>query len=127
MFPLADLIDASWTPASTSFVVGVNAGGYTTVVSYTYEADVAGTGATIKPNGGDTAKTLFIPNAGGRNGTTGTASYYGDSGRFWSTDRDSNNTSNAWDLRFYSGSAYTSGYIGYSDKIAAYSIRCVRS
>ena len=124
MFPLADLIDASWTPASTSFVVGVNAGGYTTVVSYTYEADVAGTGATIKPNGGDTAKTLFLPNAGLLN-PDGATEAYGVVGYYFSADQYPNNTSSVWQLIFHSGAS--SGLIYDAGKLYASSLRCVRS
>ncbi len=125
---LADLIDASsWSPSSTSYANGVNAGGYTTVVSFTYQAGVAGKGATIKPNGGDTTKTLFLPNSGFRYDTDGAAQVYGTTGYLWSIEQSPRYTSQAWFLEFASGSA-SYGSIGQNmNKLTAKPLRCVRS
>ncbi len=121
--PLADLIDAPWDGSGN--VDGVDAGGYTAVVSYTYEADVAGTGVTVTPNGGDTGKTLFIPNAAYRRDTNGVVYDYGDRGLYWSIDEHPSDISWTWRLQF--SSTYPSGSIGNSEKLNAFSIRCVRS
>ncbi len=80
---------------------------------------------TIKPNGGDTGKTLFIPNAGVRNYTNGTASGYGSEGHSWTAEEITSNTTTAWNLFFYSG--ITFGSINTYSKLYAKSIRCVRS
>ncbi len=125
---VADLIDASsWSQAAYSSSGDGVSGGYTTIVSFTYETGVAGKGVTIKPNGGDTSKTLFIPNAGIRNDTDGTAGRYGAQGFSWSAEENPNYTSQAWYLLFSSGSTYSSGYISNSTKLQARTIRCVRS
>ncbi len=84
MWCLADLIDAPFTGSGA--VSGTNAGGYTTV-SWADTADGSSDdGLTVTPNGGDTTKTLFIPNAGYRRDTTGTVLVYGSWGFSWSAD-----------------------------------------
>ena len=120
------MIDASsWSPASGT-VAGTNAGGYTAVVSWTYEVGSSGTGATLKPNGGDTGKTLFIPNTGYRDRSDGDDAGYGMQVRSWSAD-ERLSTSNTWFLYFASGSDYSSGSISYNNNLNALPVRCVRS
>ncbi len=118
---LADLIDAPWDGSGNVAGDGAS-GGYTAVVSYTYESGSSGTGATLKPNGGDTSKTLFLPNAGIRNGTSGAVQNYGLRGYSWSAEQ--RDTSQAWHLTFHSGN---SGGILDAYKLHAKSLRCVRS
>ncbi len=118
------MIDASSSVSNYPSIVDSRlAGGYTTV-SY---VSGAGTGATIKPNGGDIGKTLFIPNSGQRwmSGFDGFASAYGTAGYYFSAEQ-STSSSWAWNLYFTSGSD-SSGTISYMEKLNAYSIRCVRS
>ncbi len=82
-------------------------------------------GLAITPNGGDTGKTLFIPNAGWRNDTSGIADAYGAGGYSLSAEESQSNTIGAWRLFF--SSSYSSGRISYVTKLSPYSIRCVRS
>ncbi len=121
--PLADLIDAS--SSMPSIVDSRLNSGYTTITSYTYDTGSPGMGATIKPNEGDTDKTLFIPNAGYRINSSGARSNDGSQGRYWPAEQYPSNTANAW--RLYFTSTYTSGTMGYGAKLDAMSIRCVRS
>ena len=123
--PVADLIDAdSWSQAATSSVYGDGSeGGYTTIVSYTANAGSAGTGITVKPNGGDTGKTLFFSNASFRHYNDGAVNSYGQQGFYWSAELRTTNTSNAWYLSFGDSSGRTDA----SNKLFAMSIHCVRS
>ena len=115
-------VPASWSLASTSGVYGDGSSDGYTAVSW---AEGTGKGATITPNGGDTTKTLFFPNAGYRRGDNGAAVNYGSWGYFWSADQYPNNTSSVWQLIFHSGAS--SGLIYDAGKLYALPIRCVRS
>ena len=117
------MIDASsWTGSSDVGVDGA-AGGYTGVLWADTTNGSADDGLTVTPNGGDTGKTLFFPNAGWRQ--SGIAGYYGSRGFYLSADQHTTSTTNAWDLTF--ASTLTSGRMNYNSKLYAYSIRCVRS
>ena len=102
-------------------------GGYTTRVSYTSETGSSGTGVTIKPNGGDTGKTLFLPNAGIRSDSDGTALVYGEDSHSWAAEQYPDNTIRGWYLMFRPYANYDLGRMNALSTLLAYSIRCVRS
>ena len=114
------MIDAPFTGSGN--VSGIDAGGYTTVSWANTTNGSADDGLTVTPNGGDTSKTLFLPNAGIRNGTSGAVQNYGLRGYSWSAEQ--RDTSQAWHLTFHSGN---SGGILDAYKLHAKSLRCVRS
>ncbi len=119
------MIDSSrWSLSSPSTASGDgNVGGYTAVSWADTANGSADDGLTVTPNGGDTTKKLFIPNAGIRYNTSGATGVYGSRGYSWSAEEY--DTSYAWRLYFGSG-AYSGGINSYT-KLNAYSVRCVRS
>lgn len=77
-------------------------------------------GISVAPETTDKDKYVFLPAAGGRNG-----SGYDDvgiAGSYWSAAFNANNTSSAYTLKFYSGSC---GVYSYGRNYGR-SIRCVR-
>ena len=119
------MIDSPWTPASTSEVSGDGStGGYTSVSWKDTANGSADDGLTITPNGGDTGKTLFFPNTGRRD-IGGATQNYGTYSYYFSADQLQSYTSDAWRLLFSSN--YSSGRMNLTNKLNAYSIRCVRS
>jgi uncharacterized protein (TIGR02145 family) len=82
----------------------------------------AGTGLWYDPNYGATNESGFSAVPAGYRSASGTFSYLGDNGLWWSSTEDG--TSSAW----YRSMGYYGGYVGrdYDDKSYGFSVRCLR-